>query len=143
MTNNKRKNLVLIIVGAILFLGGLALLKFMASSGIVRIIICIITGSGCMVFGHAMGDLLSQKALDGSPELAEKVAIEQSDERNLALADRSKAQAFDLMTYVFSALFFCFIFMDVELAVFVLLAVAYVFVTLSAVYFRSRLEKKM
>lgn len=142
-SDKKGKDFILTIIGAILFLGGMALIKFGDVGGLVRIMVCIVMGIGCMLFGHSLGGILSRKALESSPELAENWAIEQGDERNRELEFRSKAKSFDLMIYVFSSLFFCLILLDVELVVFVLVTVAYLFVTLSQVYFRSRLEKKM
>lgn len=142
-SGKKQKELILTIIGAILFLCGMALIKFADVGGFLKVMTCIAMGTGCMLFGHNLGDILSRKARESSPELAENWAIEQSDERNRELEFRSKAKSFDLMIYVFSSLFFSLIILDVELVVFVLVTAAYLFVTLSQVFFRSRLESKM
>ena len=46
----------------------------------------VLIGLGCGAFGHGLGDLLSQRVLKSDPELARRLEIEATDERNVALA---------------------------------------------------------
>ena len=69
--------------------------------------------------------------------------IEQRDERNIAIADRAKGKAFDMMTFVFGALMLAFALMSVDLPAVLLLVFAYLFVHGYAIYYRCRYEKEM
>ena len=100
-------------------------------------------GIGCGAFGHGMGDLLSRKALENDPELARSLAIEQQDERNIALANRANGKAFDIMIYVYGELLVSFGLMGVALAPLLLLVFAYLLVVGCSVYYRVKYEKEM
>ena len=95
------------------------------------------------MFGHGTGELLAQRALKGDPALQRRMEIEQKDERNMAIADRAKGRAFDLMSFVFGALMVTFALMGVEMAPLLLLVAAYLFVHGYALYWRFRCEKEM
>lgn len=62
------------------------------------------------------GDAISAQILKKDPELAQELEIEQQDERRVMIAERSKARAFDMMTYALGALMLCFALMKVELS---------------------------
>ena len=97
----------------------------------------------CPISAWGAGELIRRRAIASDPETARQLEIEQKDERNRALADGSKARAFDLMTYLFGALMLCFALMQVDLAALLLLVFAYLFVEGYAIYCRLRLEKEM
>ena len=103
----------------------------------------VLIGLGCGAFGHGLGDLLSQRALKDAPELARRLEIEATDERNVALANAAKAKAFDQMLYIFGALMLAFVLMQIELAAILLLVAAYLFIVGCSIYYRSKYEKEM
>ena len=103
----------------------------------------VLIGLGCGAFGHGLGDLLSQRALKDAPELARRLEIEATDERNVALANAAKAKAFDQMLYIFGALMLAFVLMQIELAAILLLVAAYMFIVGCSIYYRSKYEKEM
>ena len=95
------------------------------------------------MLGQGVGQLVQRRALQKDPELARQQAIEVGDERNIQLAQRAKAKAFDLMVFVFGALLLAFALMQVDLTAILLLVGAYLLVQGYAVYCRIRLEKEM
>ena len=103
----------------------------------------VLIGLGCGAFGHGLGDLLSQRVLKSDPELARRLEIEATDERNVALANAAKAKAFDQMLYIFGALMLAFVLMQIELAAILLLVAAYLFIVGCSIYYRSKYEKEM
>lgn len=103
--------------------------------------VCIGIGSG--LFGHGMGSILSRRAMQNNPQMRKQMEIEQNDERNIAIANRAKGKAFDMMTFVFGALMISFALMGADLAAVLLLVSAYLFVHGYALYCRCRYEKEM
>lgn len=103
----------------------------------------VLLGLGCGALGHGAGELLAGRAVKNCPEAVRELEIAQKDERNILLAERSKAQAFDLMLYVFGALMLAFALMQVELQAILLLVGAYLVVISGWIVFRVRLEKQM
>ena len=131
-------------IGLILLAAGLYLVRLDENpEGILRVLPFICIGLGCGLFGHGMGDLASKRVLKGNPEIAHQLEIEQKDERNITIASRAKARAFDLMTFVFGALMVCLALMQIDLAAILLLVFVYLFVEGYAIYCRFRIEKEM
>ena len=124
---------------------GFFLLKevFLPETGLFRALPYVCIGLGCGAFGHGLGDILSRQALKSDPSLAKRIQVEQEDERNIALSNRAKGKAFDLMLYVFGALLVCFALMEIDLAALLLLVAAYLFVVGSSIYYRLKYEKEM
>ena len=134
----------LIALGILLLAGGLILTLRGANlprTAQIAAYVCI--GVGCGLFGHGMGEVVSARARRADPEGFRQKDIETKDERNIALANRSKAKAFDVMTFVFGALMIAFALMGVDTAALLLLVFAYLFVHGCVIYYRSRLEKEM
>ncbi len=103
--------------------------------------VCIGIGSG--LFGHGMGNLISERAIQSDPDLQKKLDIEKNDERNLAIANKAKGKAFDMMTYVYGALMVSFALMDVDMIALLLLVFAYLFVHGFGIYYRIKFDKEM
>ncbi|NLO85688.1 MAG: hypothetical protein GX096_09715 [Clostridiales bacterium] len=142
----KRKtvNGVMVALGLLLLLAGLYLVKAVADpQGIMKSLPYLCIGIGCGVFGHGMGEIISSKAMKNDPARAKQIHIEQKDERNLAIACKSKAKAFDLMIFVFGALMVCFALMGVDVIAVLLLVFAYLFVVGYRVYLSIQYSKEM
>jgi 4-hydroxybenzoate polyprenyltransferase len=69
--------------------------------------------------------------------------IERKDERNIAISNRSKAKAYDLMIFVFGALMLSFALMGVDLVLILLLVFAYLFVVGYGIFYRIKYDKEM
>lgn len=130
------KNILLALAGLALLAVGLCLVHktYLAY-------LCI--GVGCGLFGHGTGELWALHTARTNSEAAKMLEIAQKDERNVAIANRAKGKAFDMMTFLFGALFIAFAAMQVEVPVLLILVSAYLLVQGYAVYWRVRLEKEM
>ena len=135
------KDTVCILVGVLLLMAAAVMLLLDLPMLQVLPFVCLGVGAGLL--GQGIGQLVQRKTLQGDPELARQKAIEEGDERNIQLALRAKAKAFDLMVFVFAALLLTFALMKVDLTAILLLVGAYLLVQGYAVYCRIRLEKEM
>ena len=132
------------LLGLLLLAGGLFLVKSTAAfQGSLSALpyVCIGVGSG--LFGHGMGSIISNRAIRNNPELKKRQDIEKNDERNIAIANRAKGKAFDMMTFVFGALMVSFALMEVEMVPLLLLVFAYLLVHGFSIYYRIKLDKEM
>ncbi len=140
----KSAGYVTVVAGIFLLAGGLYLIKTVSDpQGILLTLPYVCIGIGCGLFGHGMGSILSQRIMQKHPQMQKQMEIEQRDERNIAIADRAKGKAFDMMTFVFGALMLAFALMSVDLPAVLLLVFAYLFVHGYAIYYRCRYEKEM
>lgn len=137
-------DLLKIVLGILLAVGGVVLLReYRQAQGVLAVLPFVALGVGCGLFGHGTGNWIREKALQGSPELQQEMAILQKDERNVAIANRAKGKAFDWMLYLFGTLMVIFALMQVDLAVILLLVLAYLTVVGVHIYYLSRFEKEM
>lgn len=140
----KKTGYVFVIIGIVLLGSGLYFVKSISDpQGIMLTLPYVCIGIGSGLFGHGMGSILSRRALQNNPQMQKQMEIEQNDERNIAIANRAKGKAFDMMTFVFGALMIAFALMGADLAAVLLLVSAYLFVHGYAVYCRCKYEKEM
>ncbi len=111
--------------------------------GVMRALPYVCIGIGCGLFGQGMGNVISERAIRNDPDLTKKLDIEKNDERNIAIANKAKGRAFDMMTFVFGALMVSFAFMGVDLIAVLLLVFAYLFVHGCSLYYRFKFDKEM
>ena len=136
-----RKDTLCILLGVLLMAAAALLLHLDLT--VLRALPFVCLGVGAGLLGQGVGQLVQRRALQKDPELARQQTIEVGDERNIQLAQRAKAKAFDLMVFVFGALLLAFALMQVDLTAILLLVGAYLLVQGYAVYCRIRLEKEM
>ena len=103
--------------------------------------LCLGLGAGAL--GHGAGALLQRAALKDAPDIQRRIEIEAADERNIALANRAKAKAYDAMIYIFSAVMLVFALMRVDWAAVLLLVAAYLAVVGVGIYYRCKYDKEM
>lgn len=140
----KKMDWLITAIGIILLGAGLYMVKtFDNVHGIFLTLPYILVGCGCGIFGYGMSNMISKKAISMDADLQKKLAIEEKDERNIAIANRAKAKAYDCMTFVFGILLLIFALMNIDLAATLLLGVAYLFVHICGIYFRFKYEKEM
>ena len=133
-----------IILGLLLLAIGLYLIKTIGDpQGIMRALPYICIGIGCGLFGHGMGNVISERAINSYPELKRQLDIEKNDERNVAIANRAKGKAFDMMTFVFGALMLSFALMGIDMVAVLLLVFAYLLVHGFGLYYRFKFDKEM
>lgn len=77
------------------------------------------------------------------PAAAKQLEIDNKDERNLAIANRAKAKAYDIMVFVLGALITAFALMGVDIIMVLLLVFAYLFIVGFNSYYRLKYQKEM
>lgn len=136
---------VLVMLGGLALAGaGLWIVKAGgAEAGIMRTLPFLCIGVGCGMFGGALGELISAATMKKHPDVFRQAEIEAKDERNVAIANRAKAKAYEAMLYIFGALMIAFALMEVDVAVILLLVFAYLVVVGYMVYWLTRYQKEM
>lgn len=134
----------LVIAGVVLLAGSLYFIRTVhEQEGVLRTLPYICIGLGSGLFGSGMGELISRRTVKNSPALAKQMEINKNDERNIAIATRAKAKAYDMMVFVFGALMLAFALMETELTVVLLLVFAYLFTIGYGIYYRFKYDREM
>ena len=137
-------SLFLTIMGLALLAAGLYFIKTIEDpEGMLRALPYICVGLGCGVFGHGMGEIISQRAIKNSPATAKQIEIDKKDERNVAITNRAKAKAYDMMVFVLGALMLAFALMGIDMVAVLLFVFVYLFVQGYAIYYRCKYDKEM
>ena len=131
-------------LGIVLTAVGLWLAKtFPEAAGAMAALPYVLIGLGCGAFGHGVGALANAAVFRRHPDIAREKAIEEKDERNVAILDRAKAKALDMMFYVFGALMVSLALMGANIGIVLLLVAAYLFVAGCMVYYMCKYQKEM
>lgn len=135
---------ILTVVGVGLLAGCVYFIKTIEDpKGMLRVLPYIGFGLGCVIFGHGIGEIINRHAMKSNPTAAKQLEIDRKDERNLAIINRAKAKAYDMMVFVFGALIFAFSLMGTDLIVVLLLVFAYLFILVYCSYYRFKYFKEM
>ncbi len=138
------KHLIYTLIGlAVLALGAVLWNSTKEAKGIMQALSYIMIGIGAGIFGQNLGTAYSIYALKKIPLAAKQKEIEEKDERNITIRNKSKAKAYDLMVIVFGALIMSFALLEVNLTAVLAMVVAYVLVVLSNIYFLNKYNKEM
>lgn len=145
MKNNSiGKCVALTVLGFILLITGLVLTKLLPDAeGIMRRLPYICVGVGSGIFGGSLGTAIKKRLLKKDPNAAKQLEIDTNDERNIAISNKAKAKAFDLMLLVYGALMLSFALMPVDMFVMISFVAAYLFVIFSIVYYINKYHKEM
>ncbi|HCA29476.1 MAG TPA: hypothetical protein DEP23_07900 [Ruminococcaceae bacterium] len=134
----------LVIMGLVLLAVGLYFIKTMQNlQGIIRALPYVCIGLGSGIFGYVMEEIISQRAVKNSPPTAKQMEIDKKDERNVAIVNRAKSKAYDMMIFVFGALMLAFALMGIDRAAVLLLVSSYLFIIGYSVYYRCKYDKEM
>ena len=139
----KRSNIILAALGALAAIGGFLLVLLSKADDSIMTPAFLVLGLGCGLFGHNLGTLLSQRAAHSCPERARQIAVEQKDERNIALNNLAKAKAYNGMIYIFAALLIVFAAGRVAAWAVLVLVAAYLAVVFLYVYYLNKYQKEM
>ncbi|AWW27483.1 MULTISPECIES: hypothetical protein [Acetobacterium] len=138
------RNVGFVIIGLILVASGLALVKLLSNpQGLLLALPYVCIGLGCGVFGQGIGAVISQKVIKNHPDIEKQIEIDQKDERNITIARRAKAKAYDIMIPVFGALLLTFALMGVDLIIVLLSVSAYLFIVFYGIYYRFKYDREM
>lgn len=132
------------LLGAGLFASGVYFIKTLEEpQGMWRALPYICVGLGCVILGHGIGKVVEQLAMKNNSVAAKQFEIDQKDERNIAIANRAKAKAYDMMIHVFGALIVAIALMGTDLMVVLLLALSFMFILGYSTYYRYKYDKEM
>lgn len=144
MKTKNIKTVCFAVLGLLLTATGLVLLKTIHEPrGLMQTLPYLCVGIGCGVFGHNLGTIISKRTLKNHPSEAKKIEIEQKDERRLAISNKAKAKAYDMMIYVFGAMILVFALMQVHMIAMIILVVSYLFIIVTTVYYMAKYDKEM
>ena len=144
----KNKNVIkewfLTFVGIGLVVVGFLLHKYSLSTDKMIVTIpYIFIGVGCGIFGHFMDNLIKYFSTKNHKELERQIQIDKNDERNILIAEKSKAKAYDLMFYLFASMLIIFSLMGVDNLAIIMIVAIYLSIQIYALYWRSKFESKM
>lgn len=128
--------------GLLLLAAGLLALKWApARQGALVALPYVCIGLGCGALGSGISGVVNRKIMRDNPQLQKQLAIEQSDERNIALSNRAKA--FDAMLYIFSAALLALSLMKLPLMAILILTGAYLAVIGYFIFYLNKYHKEM
>lgn len=142
--NKTTLSYLLTILGVALLVIGVYCIKTVEDpGGFLRTVPYLSVGFGCAIFGHGMGELIGRRLMKNHPAAAKQLEIDKKDERNVAITNRAKAKAHDMIVFLFGALLFAFSLMGIDKTTLVLLAIAYMFILGYGAYYRVKYYKEM
>lgn len=142
--NSVGKYVMLAVFGFILLIAGLVLATSLPETqNIMRTLPYILVGVGAGIFGGNLGTAIKNQLLKKDPDAAKQLEIDTKDERNIAINNRAKAKAYDLMLMVYGALILAFALMQVDMYVVLAFVAAYLFVVFSMVHYINKYHKEM
>ena len=146
MTRNKNmlRNWLFVLLGIGLTIAGILMDKNSGTSNqVLATIPYLLIGLGCGIFGHFMGNIMKYFSTRNNEELERQIEIEKKDERNILIAEKSKAKAYDLMVYLFAGMLIMFSLMRVDKLQILIIVVIYLFLQVYALYWKYKLEGQM
>lgn len=140
----KKTDFLFTVMGVLLAVTGGILVKTLENpQGILLTLPYVLLGAGCGMFGYGMSNIISKKAVSKDEKLQKQLAVEEKDERNIAISNKSKAKAYDFMTFTFGILLLILTLMNTDMIALLLLVAAYLSVQIYAIYYRFKYEKEM
>lgn len=146
MTRNKNmlRNCLFLFLGIGLMIAGILMDKNSETSNqVLATIPYLLIGLGCGIFGHFMGNIMKYFSTRNNEELERQIEIEKKDERNILIAEKSKAKAYDLMVYLFAGMLIMFSLMRVDKLQILIIVAIYLFLQVYALYWKYKLEGQM
>ena len=146
MTRNKNmlRNCLFLFLGIGLMIAGILMDKNSDTSNqVLATIPYLLIGLGCGIFGHFMGNIMKYFSTRNNEELERQIEIEKKDERNILIAEKSKAKAYDLMVYLFAGMLIMFSLMRVDKLQILIIVAIYLSLQVYVLYWKSKLEGQM
>ncbi len=143
-SNGMVKYVIFSALGLIMMIGGLVITKLQPDAqGIMLTLPYVCFGIGAGVFGGNLGMAIQKYMLNKDFERAKKIEIEQKDERNITIANKAKAKAYDFMIMIFSGVILAFTLLQVELYVLLALIAVYLLIIFTMIYWLNKYQKEM
>ena len=141
--SRETRHYILALAGILCFITGLVLLKMVAEpKGVLQVLPYICIGIGCGVFGHGAGEIAANRTYAKNPQLRKQLEIEKQDERNVTIANKAKAKAYDAMLLVLGAVMIAFSLMNVPTTTILLLVGAYLLVVGVNIFYLNKYQKE-
>ncbi len=132
------------LIGLLILAAGGVLAKLSREAqGIMLTLPYIMIGIGAGIFGQNLGTVFNILAMKKNPQIQKQKEIEERDERNIAILNKAKAKAYDLMVMVFGALIMAYALIQADLAVILSLIAAYLFIIASYIFFAGKISKEI
>lgn len=142
--NTVLKNSFFVFLGlALVVLGIFGQKRGVSGEKTVEAIYYLLIGLGCGIFGHFTGNIIRYFSIKNNEALRRQIEIEKKDERNIAIAEKSKSKAYDLMIYLFAAMLIMFSLMGADKVQIVIIVAVYLSIQLYGLYWRAIFEKEM
>lgn len=142
--NTVLKNSFFVLLGlALVVLGIFGQKQGVSGEKTVEAIYYLLIGLGCGIFGHFTGNIIRYFSIKNNEALRRQIEIEKKDERNIAIAEKSKSKAYDLMIYLFAAMLIMFSLMGADKVQIVIIVAIYLSIQLYGLYWRAIFEKEM
>ena len=134
---NRKVGAVVAVIGVAVLALGLFLMSRMSAA-----LPGVLIGLGSGALGAGLSGVLTDALSRKYPDMARKT-VEQQDERNVAISNRAKARAYDLMVYVFGALMIACALMNADMTIILMLIGAYLIVVACRIGFAVHYDKIM
>ncbi len=132
------------VLGLLLLAAGLVLGKSISEpKGVLLALPYVCIGLGCGAFGYGLGDIINNRTMKKNPQLQKQLQINKNDERNMAISNRAKAKAYDLMLYVFGGLMITFVLIGTDVVAILLTVAAYLFAVGFFIFYLNKYHKEM
>ena len=133
-----KRNMGIVVIGAAAVALGLCLMNPLGGP-----LPGVLIGLGSGALGLGLSGVFSGMVARKRPEAVRQAAIEEQDERNVAVRNCAKARAYDIMVCVFGALMVAYALMNADLAVILMLIGAYLLIVACCVGFTVHYNKTM
>ncbi len=137
-------SIIITTIGILMLVSGLILVKTISEpTGIMTALPYILVGLGSGIFGGGIAEIIKLRTIKNHPDIKKQMEINENDERNIAIANRAKAKAYDMMVFVFGALMLSYALMGTEMVAVLMLVFAYLFVIGCGIFYRVKYDKEM
>jgi phosphatidylglycerophosphate synthase len=135
---------ILTVFGFMMMIIGFALAVTLPEpQGTLRSLPFVLIGVGAGIFGGSISTVIGNHLLDKNPNLAKQMEIDTKDERNVAISNKAKAKAYDLMIMAYGALMLAFALMHVTMWAILLFVAVYLCSIFSMVFYLNKYYKEM
>lgn len=140
--NTKKKGYLLSVLGiALIFTALYFFINFRSTENSLFNLTYILLGIGSGIFGHGLGELII--VYSKNQNLRKSINIQKNDERTIVINNLSKAKAYDVMIYIFSALIMIMAFMNINPVAVIISVSAYLFIIFTNVFYKIKYNKEM
>lgn len=137
-------NYIFAAIGFLLFSAGIVLvLLFSNAQGIMKVLPFLCIGIGAGLGGASVGSIIRYRQMQKDPQLAKRIEVDTKDERNIAIANRAKAVAYDCTLVLFALLVIFLSLAQVKTYVTLVVVGVYLLIVFLQIFFLVKYHKEM